>query len=196
MYIHPSRSAAAAAPAPTAMPSPNDWCPRCRNAGIRISPTGIFETCPDLVLGNVHPPISDEAKMIREAVTQSGLIDSHLFEIARSMIGFSTSYPISRFELIERHFRYLHGDEVKRRALSRAIERMRDEMLLPVGSRKGAPSGYWIIIELPDFERWYTEKRSQPLKELTTIHKLARHYWPVFAEQIRLDFTQCDSDID
>lgn len=165
-------------------------CPRCLDIGIRISPVGVFEPCPAIVLGQPHGDPSPAALMIQRAVTRRGVpADSHLFDVARTLAVFSTTYPCSRFELIERHFSFVSGSEAQRRKVSAAIERLRDEWLLPVGSRKGHPSGYWIITDEDDFEAWYQAKKAQPLKELTTLHRLARVHWPIFAEQLELEFT-------
>ena len=169
-------------------------CDRCLDIGIRISPAGVFEPCPAIVLGHEHADPSPAAVMIQRAVIRRTIeADSHLFDVARTLAAFSTVYPCSRFELIERHFTFVTGSEAQRRKVSAAIERLRDEWLLPVGSRKGHPSGYWIITDETDFEAWFEAKKTQPLKELKTLHRLARVHWPIFAEQLELEFTDLEA---
>ena len=170
-------------------------CDRCHDIGVRVSPAGVYEPCPAIVVGDEHADPSPQALMIQRAVMrQPSIADSHLFDVARTLAAFSTASPCNRFELIERHFTFVHGPEAQRRALSYSIQKLRDEMLLPVGSRKSKPSGYWIITDADDFETWFTEKKKQPLTELGSLHRLARTYWPVFAEQLELEFGDLGAD--
>lgn len=172
------------------MPQSAFRCDRCFDIGIRISPGGVFEPCPAIVLGQPHAEPSPAALMIQRCVTRRDVRpDSHLFNVARTLASFSTQQPCSRFDLIDLHFSYSDKPETQRREVSHAIERLRSEWLLPVGSRKAKPSGYWIITDANDFEDWFNRKKSQPLNELATLHRLARHYWPVFAEQLELEFS-------
>ncbi len=57
-----------------------------------------------------------------------------------------------------------------------------------VGSRKQEPSGYWIITDLEDFKEWFDRVKAAPITQLTTIHRVAKANFPVFAEQIEMDF--------
>jgi hypothetical protein len=169
-------------------------CDRCLDIGVRISPAGVFEPCPAIVLGQTHGELSPAALMINRSIHRGVAPDSHLFDVARTLAAYSTAAPCSRFELIDRHFSYISGPEAQRRKVSAAIEQLRDEWLLPVGSRKSKPAGYWIITEERDFEEWFERKKSQPIKELASLHRLARTYWPVFAEQLELEFTDLGAD--
>ena len=167
-------------------------CDLCFGIGLRISPSGRVEQCPALTLGQPHADLLPAAMMIQRAVTilrrRDSDLDSVHFDIARTLAKHSTDKPCSRYELIDRHFSYVPGREGQRRAVSNAIRYLRDICLLPVGSRKGDPSGYWIITDEADFRAWVDRVRSGPVTELTTIHRVAKANYPIFAEQLELDF--------
>jgi hypothetical protein len=74
------------------------------------------------------------------------------------------------------------------RKLHSWIEELRKSWLLPIGGRKSGFSGYWIITDLEDFKEWIKAVMSAPITQLGTVHKLAKHNFPVFAEQMELDF--------
>lgn len=105
------------------------------------------------------------------------------FEIARLLTLYTSDQPIKR-EIIDR---YASTDE---RATKKHIENLRDEWLLPIGSRKTPPYGHWIIVEKNDYLRWEAEARRSPLTQLSTLWRLRKANFPEFAGQTELDFAQ------
>jgi hypothetical protein len=77
-----------------------------------------------------------------------------------------------------------------------AIEELRRVWMLPIGSRKDSPAGYWIITDVKDFEEWINRSKSAPITQLTTIYKVAKRNFPIFAEQMELDiFNDAENDL-
>lgn len=167
-------------------------CDRCFGIGLRIHPGGFVEKCPTLQLGDAHSELSLEAKRIVRAVEilerQRLTADTIHFEVARNLAKFSSDRPCSARELGDRLFSYVLGDENRRRAVTLAIRFLRDTWLLPVGSRKHAPTGYWIITSEAEFREWFDRAKAEPITQLSTIFRLAKANWPEFAEQVELDF--------
>lgn len=172
-------------------------CDRCFDLGIYIGPSSnAFEPCPNIVLGREHAEPSPVAQIVQDAVMRQQIpADSHLFEIVRTLAMYSTEEPCPGDVLIDRHFNHLNGTrESKRRPVSAAIERLRTDWLLPVGSRKDPPYGYWIIVDEPDFEAWFQRKLAQPKKEIRMVYRLAKRYFPVYAGQLELSLQDIEAD--
>ncbi|MEQ1644893.1 MAG: hypothetical protein ABL959_15700 [Pyrinomonadaceae bacterium] len=167
-------------------------CDRCFGIGLRISPMGRVEKCPTLQLGDSHLELSLEAKRIVRAVEilerQKMIADTIHCEVARTLAKYSIDKPCSARELGDRLFSYVLGDENRRRAVTLSIRFLRDTWLLPVGSRKHAPTGYWIITNETDFREYFERAKAEPITQLSTIFRLAKANWPEFAEQIEIDF--------
>lgn len=108
-------------------------------------------------------------------------IDLLVLNVARILTHFTSETPLSR-ELIEVHLR------LSERYVKKIIEKLRKEWLLPVGSRKLQPSGYWIISSAAEFIEWHRHFRSQAISEFATAYHLLRHNFPELAGQESFDF--------
>jgi benzoyl-CoA reductase/2-hydroxyglutaryl-CoA dehydratase subunit BcrC/BadD/HgdB len=116
-------------------------------------------------------------------------IHAHEFEAARVLTHFSSEIPCNRIQLFDLLFADTNLDfKGKLRKLHTIIENLRKVWLLPVGSRKNEPSGYWLITEFADFKDWVERAKSAPITQLSTIHKNARFNFPEFAEQLEFEF--------
>jgi hypothetical protein len=116
-------------------------------------------------------------------------VHTEAFDVARILTFFTTEKPCSRQKIFDVFYTDTNLTEANRlRKFHGIIEELRTVWLMPVGSRKPEPCGYWIITELEDFKAWYKGTTSAPITQLTTIHRVAKHNFPVFAEQIELDF--------
>ncbi|MCC7308296.1 MAG: hypothetical protein IT173_12075 [Acidobacteria bacterium] len=169
-------------------------CIVCADTHVSISPQGRIERCP-LLRVQPHNQPGPAAHVFGRAALRvaaaRGPVNAKAFDLARFLTRFSSAVPCERSELIRVHFDYsVH----KLRNLHSTVEVLRREWLLPVGSRKDVPSGYWIITELDDFSRWVSRARSAPITQLTTIHRVAKANFPLFAEQLELDFWRDLSD--
>jgi len=170
----------------------NGRCTRCYSLGAWLTPKGVITECPNLQLGLAdHPVLTDEARAILRAgrhLARRGIIANDLsFRLARSLaLKASSNDPANRDDLIKQHFEWARS--TKLRMLAHHIEELRGLWLLPVGSRKQVPHGYWIITDERDFKEWVTRSMAAPIRQLTTIHACARANFPVFAEQLELNF--------
>jgi len=163
-------------------------CFACGDLGL-IWTDGRVSTCWRLRAGAVHNRPNEAAQMIERAVRNLMIakrpIDQHVFHVAQSLIGFTSDRPCKRDVLIERHFTFSASSL---RKFHETIETLRKEWVLPVGSRKESPGGYWIITDIDDFAKWVARAKAAPITQLTTIYRNAKRNFPVFAEQMELEF--------
>jgi hypothetical protein len=164
-------------------------CERCHGIGLWREPNGNIVVCPEIRLMKPHAQPNAAATVLRRSVEllkfRNVPINALDFDIAKSLVAYDTKQPCERDTLLGRHFTWARNPL---RHFHAAIEVLRATWLLPVGSRKQAPSGYWIITELDDFADWVRRSKSAPIKQLSTIHAVAKANFPVFAEQLELEF--------
>lgn len=179
-------------PPPTA-----EYCARCYNYGIWQTPPGVIAECPNITLGLDHPPVSDAAALVmrcgRRAAERGLALNEIAWKVARGLIKGTTEKPVSRQELIDRHFEW--AGSLRLRKFHAVIEELRSEWLLPVASRKERPHGYWIATDEADFSDWVRRAVAAPVRQLTTIRRLAKANFPVYAEQLELEFMNIDSEL-
>lgn len=168
-------------------------CKRCFDTGIWLTPAHKVEVCPAVQLGNPHPEPNEASLKLRRAANRlfdrGDVVASQVFELAQILTKFHSEKPCPRRALMNHFF----GDTWltkpdQMRKLHYWIEELRKSWLLPIGGRKSAFSGYWIITDLEDFKEWIKAVMSAPITQLSTVHRLAKHNFPVFAEQMELDF--------
>lgn len=164
-------------------------CFSCGDLGFDLSKEGIVSTCWRVKAKAPHNPPSDAAVMVGRALhamlIEKVAVDRQLFDVVKTLIRFTSAVPCTRQQLIEGHFDY---SPAAVRNCQAAIETLRRVWLLPVGSRKEAPSGYWIVTDAADFAAYFDRAKSAPVTQLTTIYRVAKRNFPIFAEQIELDF--------
>ncbi len=169
-------------------------CQTCNDLGLWLTPQKIIAVCPNLQLKyNDHSPLSTAAEMLRRAgeqMARRGYLIEHIndFRVARMLVRFSTKKPCGRQALIDSCFQW--GGSQKLRHLHACIERLRGDWLLPIGSRKGVPHGYWFITDDKDFERWFASYTSAPKRQLSTAHAVAKAFFPAVARQIAFEFEE------
>jgi len=170
-------------------------CDRCGDVCIWVTPNGTVERCPIIQLGLPHPEPNDACRMLAHAVERlrptaaSPGIDSHLFYLACDIAVSGTSEsPATRNRLVDTHFRFRTSGPHNLRHFHNCIERLRNTWLLPVASRKSDPAGYWIATDIGDFKAWVDRAKASPITQLSTIHRVAKANFPVFAEQLELEF--------
>jgi hypothetical protein len=167
-------------------------CIHCGDCGLWTTPAGLIVECPNITIGAAHNRPNAAAKLLRRSVDflkqQKVPINSHLFSLAAALTGFTSQKPGERANLIRTHFGYVGDHAGQIRHFHKAIEDLRRVWLLPVGSRKDQPAGYWIITDIKDFADWVTRSKAAPITQLSTIHKVAKRNFPIFAEQMELEF--------
>ena len=165
-------------------------CIVCSDTQVWINPHGRIARCPQADLDPHSHGVPGPAAVIfnRAALRvahDERPLNAKAFDLGRFLTGFSSESPCRRELIIESHFSYSVS---ALRNLHHVVEELRRVWLLPVGSRKDAPAGYWIISDLDDFAAWVARSKAAPITQLTTIHRVAKANFPVFAEQMELDF--------
>lgn len=164
-------------------------CPACGDIGLELDATGTPTRCWRIKANAVHNEPTPAGTVVASALEnlrrERQMINAHDLDVAKTLAKYTSAQPAKKERLIECHFSYSASSL---RLFHSAIERLRREWLLPVGSRKDRPSGYWIITEIGDFADWVDRAKSAPITQLTTIHRVAKRNFPVFAEQMELDF--------
>lgn len=177
---------------PSTRSRPIDLCGKCRNYGIYLTFGGTINECPTLQLElNDHRPLNDAARAVLAAgrhLTARGLrvTDSRTFSVACALTRATTDDRLTGHDIVKRFF---GGDgSLSLRHFHTAIEELRARWLLPVCSSRTQPWGYWIATDAEDFAAWVEQVRAAPLRQLATIHAVARANFPAMAEQMVLDF--------
>ena len=173
-----------------AAPSLDNRCSRCGDLGVWMTPAGAAAVCPVIQMGQPHVEPNAAAKLIERATRSLAFRELPIltlpFEVARTLSYSTSSEPCDREYLLNKHFGWQSASRLRK--FHYVIEELRSGWLLPIGSRKEEPFGYWIITDEADFKDWFERTRSAPIKQLSTIHKVARANFPIFAEQIELEF--------
>ena len=172
---------------------PADTCQRCFDTGVWLSPRNEVLVCPRVQLGELHAEPNEASLILRKSANrmfqQKKFIYAFEFELARILTHYSSTFPCHRDLLFEFLFADTNLDERgKLRKFHGFVEALRKVWLLPIGSRKCEPSGYWLITDLKDYKDWLKRTTSAPITQLTTIHRNARFNFPEFAEQLELEF--------
>jgi hypothetical protein len=164
-------------------------CDRCFDLGVWQLPNGQISTCPNIQMSYPHNQANPAGQILLRALKRLGelniAVNPFLFNIARLLTNFTTTEPCSRDLILDPHFRFSPSSL---RKFHETIEELRRVWLLPVGSRKSTPAGYWIITDVADFAEWVERSKAAPITQLSTIHKVAKRNIPIFAEQLELDF--------
>lgn len=164
-------------------------CHECQDIGFVVSKDGEFNWCWRARAGAEHNKQSPAAFVLQRAVEQLRIakitIEPHIFYVARQIAAGTSAEPVKREKLIEGNFTY---SKSPLRMFHKAVETLRSVWLLPVGSRKEAPAGYWICTDQKDFAEWVERAKSAPVTQLSTIHRVAKRNFPLFAEQLELQF--------
>lgn len=166
----------------------HDRCHECRDIGFSIV-SGEIRECFRLNGGVAHNGPTPGGTVLRrcsERLLRKNIVpDTHHFLVARRLAEFSKDRPCDTRQLLDQLFGF---SKDPLRKFTDVVEQLRRVWLLPVGSRRGRPAGYWIITEAGDFAEWVNRAKQAPITQLTTIHRVARHNFPIFAEQLELEF--------
>ncbi len=164
-------------------------CFACGDLGFTLDGTGVINQCWRQKSGIDHNLPNEAAKMIARAVqnltTERVPIDQHVFGVAKTLSRYTSESPCKRDRLADIHFAHVRDPK---RECALLIETLRKVWLLPVGGRKEPPFGYWLITDIDDFAEWVSRAKAAPITQLTTIHRVAKRNFPIFAEQMELEF--------
>ena len=165
-------------------------CSVCLDTDIWL-PNGFLEICP-FVDDKTHivPPHAANT-VVREAKRVDNLyseIDEGEFDIARILAHYSQDNRCSGDELLGAFFP--KKPRAARRWLMNLIENLRSKWLLPIGSSRTPPTGYWIITGVDEYAQWLHHGLQASKTQFSKFYKNARHNYPKFAEQLKLKFAE------
>jgi biotin operon repressor len=115
---------------------------------------------------------------------RGSLINPLIFDAARALVRTSAARPLPGPVLQK----FLGASE---REVKGVIEALRADWLLPIGSSRKAPAGYFWITTPAEFEAWFRPYQSQALQSLKTGYAMMKANYPELAGQINFHF---DSD--
>lgn len=172
-------------------------CGRCRDIGVCLTPQNRIEVCPRIQCGDRHTEPNAAAKLIERAgrslIFRNIPANQHAFNVARALTRYTSEKPCTAQKLIDKYFGW--GGSQQLRHLHHAVEELRSVWLLPVGSRKHQPYGYWIITDEDDYKQWFEATKASPVTQLSMLHRNAKANFPVFAEQIEMEFWRDMGDV-
>jgi hypothetical protein len=161
-------------------------CHECADIGFTIQ-QGCKRLCWRRAASDHNPP-NEAARILDRSVDHLAVrkivVDQYAFEVAKILTQHTSERPFEKGEILATHLAQ------SLRSFHQIIADLRRIWLLPVGSRKFKPHGYWIITDQADFAEWVERERTAPITQLTWISAVARRNFPVFAEQLDLDFWQ------
>ena len=76
------------------------------------------------------------------------------------------------------------------RDVKAAVEELRADWLLPIGSSRGAPHGYYWIRSAAEYLAWSRSYRAQAIQSLVTMHRLGAHNFAELAGQDSFSFAR------
>lgn len=174
-------------------------CERCKDTGIWLSPRNEVLICPVVQMrgSHVHNSGTLASQIFERAayrLEQMEIpINSMAFTLAQILTHYTTEKPLSRRSIFEYFFADTNlTEEMKRRKLALLIEELRFVWMMPLGARKDEPSGYWICTNLDDYAACVRGALSAPSTQFSNWHKNAKHNYPEFAEQLKLEFTEAE----
>lgn len=167
-------------------------CERCFDTGLWLTFAGDIAPCPESHWWAYHPTGNAASEMLKRCSSRLRDKPNALaFDLARVLTHFTSSSPCPTYRLLD----YFFGDTqlehtVRLRKLAQMIEELRRVWTLPVGSRKDAPYGYWIITDLDDCKAWLRAATAAPRTQLVNIWRSAKAAFPVLAGQQEFAFME------
>lgn len=166
-------------------------CERCFNTGLFLSSENQFAACPIS-----HGKPNDASLILRRATEnlfiQQIWINPFVFDLARILTKYTTDEPCPRALLFDYLFDASDAlelnDSKNLRKFHGYIEELRTIWLLPVGSRKAEPSGYWMITDFQDCAAWLESSIAAPKTQLATLWRCAKYNFPMLAGQREFEF--------
>ena len=154
-------------------------CPECWDSTIAITPQGLVRCC--LAKGNISPAAEKLADFVWLSVEKKVEIDPRVLNTARAIVTATVEQPISGFTL-----QALLRESP--RNVKAAIETLRKEWLLPIGSTR--QSGYYWMRTAKDFLDWSRAYRAQAITSLATLYRMQRKNFPELSGQESIQFIQ------
>jgi hypothetical protein len=161
-------------------------CADCWDSTITYTPDGL-KKCAPCLSGKVSPRAERLAECVWARIDKKKGVEPPVLNVARLLIHATVENPLSNFTLQG----YLRSTE---REIKAAVRELRREWLLPIGSSRRAPTGYFWIETAAAFIEWARVYRSQAIDELATLYKLQRANFPDLAGQESFKFVEAIED--
>lgn len=168
-------------------------CDRCFDTGIWLTPRNEVAVCPRVQMRQPHSEPNAASLILRRSTNllfeKQIWIHAQAFDLARILTNYTSENPCPRQEIFDTFYCSTTLNYANQlRKFHALVEELQKIWLLPVGARKNEPSGYWVITDLEDFKKWVKHAIAAPITRISTIHRVARHNFPVFAKQIEFEF--------
>lgn len=168
-------------------------CERCFDTGIWRDYSSNVGICPKIALREPHIAPNEASLILRQATNRLFVnkiwIHAFPFDLARILTKYDTSAPCPKQVVLDYFFADTELSEAnKLRRFHGLIEELRNIWLLPVGSRKAEPSGYWIIQDVQDCTAWLNRAISAPKTQLATVWRCVKYNFPMLAGQQEFAF--------
>lgn len=175
-------------------------CERCFDTGLWLTPLNEVHVCPRIQCGDKHDEPNEASRILKRAADnlkrRQIWANPMAFDLARIICKYTTNEPCRRSVLLEYFFDDTHfSEDYRLRKFHGLIEELQKVWFLPIGARKFEPS-YWMITDLEDFKIWLKSATSAPLTRLTTIYQVARANFPVYADQLEMNFLNAEEKAD
>lgn len=155
-------------------------CPTCYDSQLAAD----AYNCPDCLFQPQE--FEQAARQLARAVfnrESAGLSLEKDFELARALVRATVARPVRNAILA-----VLLG--VNEREVKRIIQTLRTDWLLPIGSLREPPYGYYWMATPEDCLAWFNVMKSQALSELGTAYRLIKRHYPQLAGQLAINFAE------
>ena len=164
-------------------------CSDCWDSTLVNTPYGLGKcvTCLERTDRVITPAAKRLAEVAWRRVEKKQSVDPQVLSAARMVIHYSASAPLSGYT-IQGQLRATERD------VKRFMRELRREWLLPIGSSRQPPFGYFWIISASEYLEWERVFRAQAIDELVTLFRLRRANFPELAGQGAFDFVESIHD--
>lgn len=108
-------------------------------------------------------------------------VDPQTLKLARLLTHATFETPLQG-RLLREHF------NLSERDLKSHVESLRAEWVLPIGSHRQPPYGYYWMRSPEEFQHWLRTMRAQAMRELVVAYRLFNEVYPELAGQESFDF--------
>jgi hypothetical protein len=158
-------------------------CDDCFDSTLLWTKQGPDVCLPCLSRKDLPPSAARLTHVCFDRVKANHFLHKQQFDLARLLCKATAKYPLGLNTLCA-HL------QLSDRSVKGYIETLRSQWLLPIGSSKFPPSGYYWISSPDEFKQWLEAYLSQPKEEFRTAHRMLRANFPELAGQINFDFQE------
>jgi hypothetical protein len=158
-------------------------CPDCWDSLVAYTPEGIKPCEPCIRKGEASPAALRLSETVWERKERKLPVEIQTLNLARYLIHSTPEEPLYGYTLQG----YLRATEREVKAAARELRR---EWVLPIGSSRKPPYGYYWMLTAKDFLAWARVYRAQAIDELVTLYRMQRRNYPELSGQGKLGFVE------